>query len=165
MYKFGPFQRGLALVEGLPGDGLPYLHLERLSHILIHLVDQEQHGEIERQETVGEIGQTIEELRVLSAEVDGHYVALIFHAFHHESLRPGNVANHAVALARTDACRLHQHVVVALETGFHHLGEITSLMSRFINRNTERGQSWKIHQQVVDQITETAVVMPTDNSA
>ena len=53
-----------ALVEGLPGDGLADGDAEGLVHVFVHLIDQEKHGQIERQALVGEVGQTVEEIGV-----------------------------------------------------------------------------------------------------
>ena len=58
--KLCPFQRCFALVEGLPGNGLAYLDFKGFSNVLVHLVDQEEHGQVERQEPVAEIGKAVE---------------------------------------------------------------------------------------------------------
>lgn len=42
----GPFLGSAAVVEGLPGNGLSNLHREGVIDITVHLVDQEQHGDI-----------------------------------------------------------------------------------------------------------------------
>ena len=93
----GPFQRGLTLVEGLPGDGFANGNLKGLSNVLIHFVNEEEHGQVEGEESVREICQTVEELRILAAEMDGYHVALVFHTLRDKRFRPGNVLDDLVA--------------------------------------------------------------------
>ena len=93
----GPFQRGLAFVEGLPGDGFANGNLEGFPNVLIHFVDEEKHRQVEGEESVREICQTVEEFRVLAAEVDGYHVALVFHTLRDKCFRPGNVLDDLVA--------------------------------------------------------------------
>ncbi len=59
-YILRPLGRRLALVERLPRNRLTNGDAEMLAHILVHLVDQEKHGEIERQILVAELGDAIE---------------------------------------------------------------------------------------------------------
>ena len=141
MYKLCPFHRTFALVERLPGDGFSDGDVECLADVLIHLVDQIEHGEVEGQKAVGEIRQTIEGVGILTAEVDRNDVALIFHALGDKRLLPREVANLAIPSARTQACREHQQMIVALEAGFHNLGEGTGALRRRGRRSTSAGDS------------------------
>ena len=67
--------------------------------VFVHFIDQKQHGQIEFQMLVAEIGQPVEEIGVLSAEVDGYHIALVFDALGDESLGPGDVADDTVLLS------------------------------------------------------------------
>ena len=136
-----PFYGLFALVKRLPGDGFADSDAEGLVHILVHLVDQEQHCQIKWQTLVGEIGQTIEEIGVLSAEMDGYDIALILHALGNECLCPGDIADDTVLLAGAETSREHQHVVVTLESCLYHRREVTALIACLIDRNTDRCQT------------------------
>ena len=97
--------------------------------------------------------------------MDGHHVALILDTLLDKRLRPGDITNATIFLATgTDARRIHQHVVIALEACLDHSWKVTTLLSCLIDRNTEGSQSWEIHEQVVDHIAETGVEMTTDDS-
>ncbi len=50
-------------------------------------------------------------------------------------------------------------MVVAVESSLHHGGEIAALMSGLVYRDTERGESRQVHEQVVHEISEVAVVV------
>ena len=94
LYVECPLLRCLALVEGLPRYRLAYLDGEFLVDVLVHLVDEEQHGDIELYaEPLADVGKIVEEVGVLPSEVYRHYVAVVFHALRHEGLRPGNVVD------------------------------------------------------------------------
>ena len=54
-------------------------------------------------------------------------------------------------------------MVVAAETGLHHLREVTALLACLVDRDAQRSQARQIHQKVVDKITETSVVVPPDD--
>ena len=95
--------------------------------------------------------------------MNGHHIALILNTFRDERLCPGDISDFTILLTRAEACREHQHVVIALETRLHHCWEITTLTTRLVNGNADRSQSWEIHQQVIDQITETPIVMTPDD--
>ena len=56
-------------------------------------------------------------------------------------------------------------MVVALESSFYHSGKVAPVLAGFVDGNTERGQSWQIHQQVVDQVTETIAHLLANNCA
>ena len=105
MYEFCPFHRSLTFVEGLPGDRFSNAYLECFPHILVHLVNQEKHGEVEGQASIAEIGETVEEIGVLATEVDGYDIALILDAFRDKGLRPGNIADDSVFLPGTESGR------------------------------------------------------------
>ena len=49
--------------------------------------------DVKRQILVAEVSQTIEEVAVLSAEMDRHHVALILNTLGNECLGPGDIAN------------------------------------------------------------------------
>ena len=56
-------------------------HLEGLMYILVHLVNKEEHGDIDFLHiAVGEVGQPIEKVGVLSLEMNGYDISLIFNA-------------------------------------------------------------------------------------
>ena len=164
-YKFRPFQRCFGLVEGLPGYGLSKSHLKGLVDILIHFVDQEKHGQIKFQMLVAEVGQAVEKVTVLTAKMDRHHITLVLYAFRDKSLRPWHIVNLTVNLARTDAGRIHQHVVVALKPCFNHSREVTALLSSLVDRDAKWSQTRQVHQEIIDQIPETAVIMAADNTA
>ena len=149
----------------LKADIQPYLDLEGLVYVFVHFIDQVEHGEVERQTFVAEVGKTVEEVGVLTTEVDGYHIALILHTLRDEGLGPGNVANHTIPLSRTESCREHQHVVITLETSLHHRREVAALTTRLVDGNTDGSQSWQVHQQIVDQITETPIIMAPDNGS
>ena len=54
-------------------------------------------------------------------------------------------------------------MVVALEAGLHHSGEVAALLTRLVDADTHRTQTGKEQQQVVDEITEASVVVVTDD--
>ena len=97
--------------------------------------------------------------------MDGHHVALCLHAFRDEGLFPRQVADHAVLLARAEACGEHQDVVLAAETSLHHRWEVATLRPRLVDGNAEWRQPWKGHQQVVHKVAESVVVLPAENTA
>ena len=86
-------------------------------------------------------------------------------AVRHEGFLPWVVMNLAVYLARAKSCGEHQHVVVTLESGLHHGREVAALLARLVNWDANGCQSGQIHQNVVHQITEIAVILATDNRA
>ena len=94
-----------------------------------------------------------------------HDVALILDAFCDERLLPVEVAHLVAALSRTQSGGEHEHVVLALEASFHHGGEGPALRSGLVDGYAEGRQARKIHQDVVDQIAETAVIVPADDAA
>ena len=69
-----------------------------------------------------------------------------------------------VDTARAEASRKHQHVVIAGKACFYHQRKVAPLLARLVDRNAERCQARKVHQQIVDEITEAAVVMTTNDS-
>ena len=71
--------------------GLADVYAEVLAHVPVHLVHEEQHGKIERQEAVAELGYAIEALRVGAAEMNGHHIALKLNALRYERLLPRDV--------------------------------------------------------------------------
>ncbi len=68
-----------------------------------------------------------------------------------------------LALAAVQACRKHQHVVIALEARLHHTREVAALATRLVDADAYRLQAREIEQEVVDQITELAVIMLSDD--
>ena len=108
-----------------------------LAHIPVHLDNQEQHGEIERQILVAKSGDAVETLRVAPSEMDRHHIALIFYTLRDKRLLPRQVVDGSIlALAAVQACRKHQHVVVTLEARLHHPGEIAALATRLVDADT-----------------------------
>ena len=133
--------------------------------VLVHLVDEEEHREVEGQEPVAEVCQTVEEVRVLSAEVDGHHVALVLDALRDERLRPRDVADDAVFLPGAEAGGEHEHVVIALEACFDHYGEVSALFAGLVDGDAEGGEPREVHEQIVDEVAEAPVVVPSDDGA
>ena len=94
LYIFGPLCRCLRFVEGLPWNGFSYFHGEGVSRVLIHLIDQEKHGDIHLlHQSVADIGEAIEEVAVATAEMDGYHIALILYTLGNERLLPWQIAN------------------------------------------------------------------------
>ena len=54
-------------------------------------------------------------------------------------------------------------MVVALESGLHHCGEVARLFTCLVDGNAEGGQSRKVHEQVVDEVFELSVILATDD--
>ena len=54
---------------------------------------------------------------------------------------------------------------VALKASLHHGGEVASVLTSFVDGNAEWCQARKVHQQVVDQITEVVVIVLADDRA
>ena len=97
--------------------------------------------------------------------MDGHHVALGLHALGDECLLPRQVAYLLVPASRTQSGREHQDVVVALEAGLHHGGEVAALAAGLVDGYAERCQSGQVHQQVVDQIAEVIAVVAADDGS
>ena len=65
-------------------------------HILIHLINQKQHCQIERQVFVAKVCQAVKELTVLTTKMNRHYISLIFNTFRDKSLFPWDISdNHS----------------------------------------------------------------------
>ena len=159
-----PLGSRLAVVESLPWNRLANRNTEMLAHVLIHLVYQEKHGEIERQMLVAETGYAIEPLRVAPAKVDRHNITMILHTLGNERLFPRQVTDGSVfLLAAVQAGREHQHVAIALETSLYHAREVAALSAGLVDSDADRLQAREIEQEVVDQITELAVIMLSDD--
>ena len=97
--------------------------------------------------------------------MDGHYVTVRLHALCDECLLPRQVAYHSAAPARAQACRKHYNIVVTVEAGLNHCGEVAALVARLVYGYAERSQPRKVHQQVVDEIAQAAVVVAPDDCA
>ena len=158
-----PVFGGSALVERLPRDGLANGHAKSLVDILVHLVNQEKHGEVEGQASIAEIGETVEEIGVLATEVDGYDIALILDAFRDKGLRPGNIADDSVFLPGTESGREHEHVVLTLEPCLYHSREVATLVTSLVDGDADRSKAGKVHEEVVDEIAEPSVVVAPDN--
>ena len=91
-YILRPSGWGFRLVKGLPRNGLADGHRELFVHVLVHLVDEEEHGDVELDaQFLRPVGQPVELVRVLSAEMDGHHIAVCLHALGDERLCPRQV--------------------------------------------------------------------------
>lgn len=98
--------------------------------------------------------------------MDRHDITLILNALGDECLLPWDVMNTAIlTLSTVQSCREHQHVVVTLESSLHHTWEVATVTPRLVDANAHRLQTRKIEQQVVDQISELALIMGTDDGA
>ena len=97
-------------------------------HILVHLVDEEQHGYIElNTQPFAEIGYPVEEVGILATEVNGHDIPVRLNTLRYERLFPGQVTYLPICLSGAKSRREHQHVAVALETCVDHGWEIAAL--------------------------------------
>ena len=161
-----PFGWLARAIESLPWYGLANVYGEMLANIAVHLVDQEYHGEIERQEAVAEVGYAIETIGVLSAEMYWNNVALALHALHYECLLPIDVVYRSVLLsAAVKSGREHKHMTVAPESRLHHARKVASVAPGLVDAYTYWSQSRQIHEQVVDKIAEPPVVVASYNGA
>ena len=97
--------------------------------------------------------------------MNGNYVSLRLYAFYNECLLPFQITDHSVLTPRAKSRRKHDHLVVGLEPGFHHLGKVLCLLSCLIDRNTKWGQTAKVHQQVIHQILYFPVIMAPQHIA
>ena len=154
-----PLQGRLRLVEGLPGDGLPDGDGESLVAVLQHLVGQVEHGDVELDaEGLADVGQVVEEVGVPAVEVDGYHVALVLHALDDESLLPLQVADDAPLAPRAQPGRKHEQLIVRGESGLNHAGKVLGLASGLVDGDAEGREAVQVHQQVVDQVLDLAVV-------
>ena len=67
--------------------------------------------------------------------------------------------------ARAYSRRIHQYVAVALESSLHHCGEVARLLASLVDGDAARGQSGKIHEQVVDEVFDASVVVSAENAS
>ena len=133
-------------------------------HVFVHFIDKKQHCNIEFYACrLTYIGKPIEEIGVLPSKVYGHNIAFSLHALCYKSLLPLQITYLSVYATRAYTCRKHKHMSVALEPCLYHCGETTALTTGLVYRYTHGGKSREIHQQIVDKISETPVVMTTDN--
>lgn len=84
-----PLGSRLALIKSLPRNRFADGDAEMLAHIPVHLVNQKQHGEIERQILVAKSGDAVETFRVAPSEMDRHHIALIFYTLRDKRLLQG----------------------------------------------------------------------------
>lgn len=132
--------------------------------VAVHLVDKQQHRNVHLQpQTLLPTSDTIEAVGIATAEVDGDYVAMILHTLGDECLLPRQVMDTTIDHTGVETRGEHEHVVVALEAGLHHSGEVTALLTRLVDADTHRTKAGKEQQQVVDEITEASVIMVTDD--
>ena len=158
--------RRTALVECLPGYRLSNLDGERLVDVAVHLVDEEEHGDIHLQmQFLLPVGDAVEPLGVSAAKIYRHHVAVVFDAFRYERLLPRQVMDDTVLLPRVQSCREHEHVVVALESGLHHSWKVAALPSRLVDAYRYRPQAGEVEQQVVDEVAEASVVVLADDGS
>ena len=88
-----PLCRSTAAIESLPRNRLAYGYPECLVHILVHLVHKEKHGDVHFLHiAVGDIGQTVKEIRVLTAEMYRHHVTPVLYTLGDERLLPCHIA-------------------------------------------------------------------------
>lgn len=161
-----PLESILGLVEGLPWDGLADSDFEGLAHIFVHLIDEKEHGYIELQlECLADIGNPVEPFRVLSTKVDGYYITVGLHTLADKGLLPGQVFDTALLFAATQSGREHQNVVVGMESSFHHGRKVTTLFARLVDGDGDWSQSWQVHEQVVDKVSEVTIVLTADDSS
>ena len=129
-------------------------------NVLVHLVYEEEHGDIEfYAELLADIGKIVEEIGVLPTEMYRHDITLILHALGYEGLGPWYVVYLSVYASRAQSGREHEHMVVASEASLHHCREVAALVSCLIDRNAHGRKSRKVHQQIVDEVSELTVIM------
>ena len=126
-------------------------------NVAIHLVDKKQHGDVHLQpQALLPTGDTIETIGVATAEVDGNYITMILYTLGDESLLPRQVMDLSIDHTGVETSGKHEHMVVALEAGLHHSGEVAALLTRLVDADTHRTQAGKEQQQVVDDREGTA---------
>lgn len=164
LYESSPLGRCPALVEGLPGNGFANGDVKGLSHVLVHLVNKPQGGDGKLHlHPVAKVGNAVELNGILATEVDGDDVAMGLHALGDEGFLPWKIADDTVLLPAAQAGREHQHVMVGVESCLYHGGEIAALASGLVDGDADGSQSGQVHQQVVDKITEVAIIVAADD--
>ena len=114
--------------------------------VLIHLVNEEEHGYVELDaQHLADIGKAIEEHRVVTAEVYRYDVSLMLDTLGDECLLPGDVLNHAVDFPGAQSCWEHHHVVVAGESRLHHCWEVAALRTSLVDADAQGSESWQVH--------------------
>ena len=56
-------------------------------------------------------------------------------------------------------------MVVAAESFLYHSGEVATLGAGLIDGDAHGSQSWQVHQQVIDEISEPTIIMSADDGA
>ena len=133
-------------------------------NILVHFINQEQHSEIEFEMLIAEISQPIKEVTILSTEMNRNDITLILHTLGYKSFCPRKIMNLTIDSAGTKSCRIHKHMIVTLKSGFYHSREIATLLTCLIDGNAKRCKTWQIHQNIINQITEPAIIMAAYNT-
>lgn len=152
------------MVEGLPWDRFSDDDAEVLSHIPVHLIDQEEHGDVHFQvQPLLPFCNTVEAAAVVATEIDGHHIAMILDALSDERLLPWQVMDMTVDEAGVESCREHQDMVVTTEALFYDTRKAAGLFASLVDTDAHRLQSWQEEQQIVDQIAEPAIVVPSDD--
>ena len=59
------------------------------------------------------------------------------------------------------SCREHQDMIVALKASLYHCRKVAALIARLVYRDAYWGQTRKVHQQIIDQISELSIEMAT----
>ena len=109
------------------------------------------------------IRQIIKEIRVTPFKMDGNHIALRLNTFYDKCLSSSQIANHSVLPPGTKSSGKHYQLIVRLESGFYHLRKIFCLFACFINRNAQRCQAMKVHQQIIHQILHLPIEMTSQN--
>ena len=138
---------GLRLIECLPRDWFADTHGESVVLILEKFIRQEEHRDVELDaQRFADVGKTVEEVRISSLKIDGHYVALRLYALRDEGFLPFQVANYAIRATRTKAGGKHNDVVVARKACLNNGGEVATLLARLVDGNEERSKPVKVHE-------------------
>lgn len=142
---------GLFDVERLPRDGLAEDEVDVLALLLIHLVGQIEHLDVELEaDGFAEAREVVEEVAVAAGDVDGYYVALGLDGFGYEGLFPLKVNYPALLFARAEAGGEHEHLVVALEGLVHKEGGLATRDARLVDRQEDVREVLEEEEHVVD---------------
>ena len=112
-----------ALVEGLPRDGFPDSYGERRTLLLEGFFGQVHHFQIDFQADFrAEVGQVVEEVGVLSYEVDGHDVPLVLDCFRDKAFLPFEVLDYSIFLPADHSSGERDDLRVGGVCGIHFCG-------------------------------------------
>ena len=166
LHPSSPLGGCLCLIEGLPRNGFADAYHIVLTATAIHFIRQKYHCEVGQVQTFAPMSYVVETVRVLPFKMNRHDVAMVLYTLYYESFVPRLVANGTIILPpATEACGKHEHVVLALEACLDHHGEVAALVAGLVDGDADGDESREVHEQVVDEVAETSVVMSPDDGA